>query len=81
MKTINKTKSISNKLSALVTTVILVIGLTAFNTQTDINPPKSVMPGVVYEIEVKDHEQSPPKLESMEAAVEGKNLKMEILTF
>ncbi len=34
--------------------------------------------GVVYEIEVKDHEQSPPKTESIEAAVEGKNLKMGI---
>lgn len=34
--------------------------------------------GVVYEIEVIDHEQSPPKTESMEAAVEGKMLKMGI---
>ena len=34
--------------------------------------------GVVYEIEVKDHEQSPPKTESIEAAVEGRNLKMGI---
>jgi len=34
--------------------------------------------GVVYEIEVKDHEQSPPKTESMEASIEGRNLKMEI---
>ena len=34
--------------------------------------------GVVYEIEVKDHEQSPPKSESIEAAVEGRHLKMGI---
>ncbi len=34
--------------------------------------------GVVYEIEVMDHEQSPPKSESIEAAVEGKHLKMGI---
>ena len=34
--------------------------------------------GVVYEIEVKDHEQSPPKTESIEAAVEGRHLKMGI---
>lgn len=34
--------------------------------------------GVVYEIEVTDHEQSPPKMESIEAAVEGRNLKMGI---
>ncbi len=32
--------------------------------------------GVVYEIEVTDHEQSPPKSESMETAVEGRLLKM-----
>ena len=35
--------------------------------------------GIVYEIEVKDHEQSPPRTESVEAAVEGKNLKMDVL--
>ena len=34
--------------------------------------------GVVYEIEVTDHEQSPPKTESIEAAVEGRHLKMGI---
>ncbi len=34
--------------------------------------------GVVYEIEVKDHEQSPPKSESIQAAVEGRHLKMGI---
>ncbi len=38
----------------------------------------SATAGVVYEIEVKDHEQSPPKTESIEAAVEGRNLKMGI---
>jgi len=34
--------------------------------------------GVVYEIEVKDHESSPPRTESIEAAVEGRHLKMGI---
>lgn len=34
--------------------------------------------GVVYEIETTDHEQSPPKTESIEAAVEGRHLKMGI---
>lgn len=34
--------------------------------------------GVVYEIEVKDHGQSTPKTESIEAAVEGRHLKMGI---
>ena len=34
--------------------------------------------GVVYEIEVTDHDQSPPKSESIQAAVEGRNLKMGI---
>ncbi len=32
--------------------------------------------GVVYEIEVKDHDSSPPKSESIQAAVEGRHLKM-----
>ncbi len=32
--------------------------------------------GVVYEIEVKDHEQSPPKSESIQAAVEGRRLRL-----
>jgi Domain of unknown function (DUF4412) len=32
--------------------------------------------GVVYEIEVTDHGQSPPKTESIQAAVEGHQLKM-----
>lgn len=32
--------------------------------------------GVVYEIEVRDHEQSPPTTESIETAVEGRHLKM-----
>ena len=37
-----------------------------------------LLAGVVYEIEVKDHEQSPPKSESIQAAVEGRHLKMGI---
>jgi len=37
-----------------------------------------LMAGVVYEIEVTDHEQSPPKSESIQVAVEGRNLKMGI---
>lgn len=34
--------------------------------------------GVVFEIEVKDHEQPTAESETIEAAVEGKNLKVEI---
>ena len=34
--------------------------------------------GVVFEIETTDHEQSPPKTESLEGYVEGKNIKMGI---
>ncbi|MEM7350649.1 MAG: hypothetical protein AAF657_07570 [Acidobacteriota bacterium] len=34
--------------------------------------------GVVYEIETTDHEQSPPKVESIEMAAEGRHLKMGI---
>lgn len=37
-----------------------------------------VSAGVVYEIEVKDHEQTPPRSELMETSVEGPNLKMGI---
>ena len=37
-----------------------------------------VSAGVVYEVEVTDHEQSPPKSESIQAAVEGRHLKMGI---
>ncbi|MEM7360788.1 MAG: hypothetical protein AAF431_16985 [Pseudomonadota bacterium] len=38
----------------------------------------NALAGVVYEIETTDHEESPPKVESIEAAVEGRNIKMEI---
>ena len=34
--------------------------------------------GVVYEIEVTDHQQSPPQSESIQVAVEGANLKIGI---
>ena len=37
-----------------------------------------LMAGVVYEIEVTDHEQSPPKTSEMEIAAEGRHLKMGI---
>ncbi len=37
-----------------------------------------VAAGVVYEIEVTDHEQSPPKSEAIEMRVEERNLKMGI---
>ena len=40
--------------------------------------PAPLLAGVVYEIEVTDHGQSPPKSESIEAAVEGRHLKMGI---
>jgi hypothetical protein len=35
-----------------------------------------VLAGVVFEIDVTDHEQSPPRTESIQAAVEGQKLKM-----
>lgn len=37
-----------------------------------------VAAGVVYEIEVTDYERSPPKSESIQAAIEGRRLKMSI---
>ena len=39
-----------------------------------------VLGGVVYEIEVTDHEQSPPRKESLQLSTEGRNLKMGIGT-
>jgi hypothetical protein len=41
-------------------------------------PSSQLGAGVVYEIEVTDHEQSPPKVSGTEMAAEGRNLKMEI---
>ena len=35
--------------------------------------------GIVYEIEVKDHEQSPPKDGSVEMRAEGRNLSIDVL--
>ncbi|MDH3647646.1 MAG: DUF4412 domain-containing protein [Gammaproteobacteria bacterium] len=40
----------------------------------------SVGAGVVYEIDATDHEQSPPKSESIQSAVEGRALKMSFAT-
>jgi hypothetical protein len=40
--------------------------------------PPEPNPGVVYEIEVTDHEQSPPRVEGMKISVEGPNLKMDM---
>lgn len=40
--------------------------------------PVPLFAGVVYEIDVTDHEQSPPKTESIEMAAEGRHLKMGI---
>ena len=37
-----------------------------------------MLAGVVYEIETTDHDQSPPKVESIEMAAEGRHLKMGI---
>ncbi len=86
MKTIKKrttsplfSKPIIRNFSAVILAFIFLFSITSFISEKD-NPSNMVlMPGVVFEIEVKDHEQSPPKTESMEAAVEGKNIKMDIL--
>ncbi len=52
---------------------LLLITLTL---ATLVNAP--LFAGVVYEIETTDHEQSPPKTESIEMAAEGNHLKMGI---
>ena len=40
--------------------------------------PAPLLAGVVYEIEVTDHQQSPPSSESIHTWVEGSDLKMEV---
>ncbi len=46
-----------------------------FATALTISP---LLAGVVYEIEVTNHDRSPPKSESIQATVEGRSLKMGI---
>lgn len=38
----------------------------------------TILAGVVYEIETKDHEQSPPKAQTIQISAQGKSLKMGI---
>ena len=57
--------------------LIILLGLTSF-TPTEVNAPVTYNPGVVFEIEVKDHEQSPPKTSEMEVSAEGKNIKIPV---
>jgi len=85
MKTTTKTLSISifnrslfSKFLVVFATVF-VFGLVGFNTEFNNKSESSLMPGVVFEIEVKEHMQSPPKTEEMKVMVEGKNLAMEML--
>ena len=40
----------------------------------------SALAGVIYEVEVQDHRQSPPKTEKLEILVEGASLKMDIVS-
>ncbi|MCH8960343.1 MAG: hypothetical protein IH820_03250 [Bacteroidetes bacterium] len=42
-------------------------------------PAPTSNPGVVFEVETKDHEHSPPRVGSMEIMVENRNLKMDIM--
>lgn len=54
---------------------ILLLALFAYAAAM---PEPHFNPGVVFEIEVKDHEQSPPKTEEMEVRVEGRNIAIPV---
>ena len=54
------------------------IGLTGFMHGDSSNEDKPFNPGVVFEIEVKDHEQSPPKTSEMEVVIEGRNIAIPV---
>ncbi|GEM_PF-864879 len=69
----------SIKMPVLFVAIIFLWSLSGFIPGIKTSSNSELMPGVVFEIEVTDHEQSPPKVESFLASVEGKNLKMEIL--
>ena len=58
--------------------LVLSISLVGFVSTEDEIHDNYFNPGVVFEIEVKDHEQSPPKTEEMEVVVEGRNLAIPV---
>ena len=58
--------------------IVLFITSTGFIQQKSDNEKLLYNPGVVFEIEVRDHEQSPPKTEEMEVVVEGRNLAIPV---
>ena len=58
--------------------IVLFISSTAFKQRDSITENSLFNPGVVFEIEVKDHEQSPPRTEEMEVVVEGRNLAIPV---
>ncbi|MFD2724710.1 hypothetical protein [Hyunsoonleella rubra] len=84
MKTIQKLNAksflnrTSSKLSVKFLATLFLLGLTAFMPSTETASKVVLMPGVVFEIEVKDHEQAPPKVDVMEASIGGENLKIGI---
>ena len=52
--------------------------LLALFIYTGASPDPNSNPGVVFEIEVKDHEQSPPKTSEMEVVIEGRNISIPV---
>ncbi len=65
--------------SIAIVALVLLFTITGFVAVNERAPNDFFMPGVVFEVETKDHEQSPPKTAEMEVAVEGKNIKIDIL--
>ena len=57
--------------------IVLLVALFVYAAPAP-TPAPTANPGVVFEIEVKDHEQSPPKTEEMEVVIEGRNIAIPV---
>lgn len=68
----------NNSFTAIIAIVVL-FGITAFISVEKTSQNNLLNPGVVFEVDVDYHDQSSPKKEEMQVAVEGRSLKMDIL--
>lgn len=59
--------------------IVVVLTLVVYAVSAP-SPAPTSNPGVVFEIETTDHEQSPPKTSEMQIAVEGKDVVADILS-
>ncbi len=65
--------------SLIILAFLLLVSITGFVSQKEGPSNTAMMLGVVFKLEVKDYQQSPPKTEDMEIAVQGPNIKMDVL--